>query len=148
MAQNPPAGFPQLTPYLYYRDAGAAVDWLTKTFGFEERNRVAGPDGSVGHAELSYGEGWVMLGSPGPDYRNPTDLGGVTVGLYLYVDDVDAHFRHAQGAGADIVAEPEDKFYGDRSYTARDPEGHEWHFATHVRDVPEDELAAAAQQQG
>jgi PhnB protein len=80
-----------------------------------------------------------MLGNPGPDYGNPARRGDRHQELYVYVDDVDEHFAHVKGAGASIVNEPIDQFYGDRTYTAEDPEGHQWTFATRVRDVaPED----------
>ena len=84
-------------------------------------------------------DGVVMMGHPGPDYKNPKRLGGVTQMVYVYVDDVDKHFAVAKAAGAHILSEPADQFYGDRTYGAEDPEGHQWSFAQHVRDVaPED----------
>jgi PhnB protein len=91
------------------------------------------------HAEMESADGVVMLGCPSPDYQNPSKLGQVTQSLYVYVDDVDKHFDHAKASGAKIINEPEDQFYGDRRYTTEDPEGHQWFFATHVRDIaPED----------
>ena len=100
---------------------------------------MPGPDGDVIHAELEIADGLIMLGCPASDYRNPKNLGHLTQGLYVYVDDLDKHFQQAKEAGADIVNEPEDQFYGDRRYTVLDPEGHQWFFAQHVRDVaPED----------
>jgi uncharacterized glyoxalase superfamily protein PhnB len=140
MADNPPAGFTRVTPYLLYNDVDAALDRLVKAFGFEERVRMPGPDGKANHAEATIGDAYVMLGNPGGDYRNPAALGGATQLVYVYVDDVDAHFERARGAdGVEIIREPADQFYGDRTYGARDAEGHEWSFAQHVRDVePED----------
>jgi PhnB protein len=131
---------PRVTPYLLYRDVSGALDFLSRAFGFRERMRMPMPDGSIGHAEMELADdGVIMLGCPGASYRNPKDLGGVTHNTYVYVDDVDKHFERAKRAGARILAEPEDQFYGDRRYGAVDPEGHEWYFATHVRDVaPED----------
>jgi PhnB protein len=131
---------PRITPYLLYRDVSSALDFLSRAFGFRERMRMPMPDGSIGHAEMELADdGVIMLGCPGASYRNPKDLGGVTHNVYVYVDDVDKHFERAKRAGARILAEPEDQFYGDRRYGAVDPEGHEWYFATHVRDVaPED----------
>ena len=97
------------------------------------------PDGGIMHAEMNFSDGLIMLGCPSPEYRNPKKIGEVTQGLYVYVDDVDKHFQQAKDAGAEILNEPEDQFYGDRRYTALDPEGHQWFFAQHVRDVaPED----------
>lgn len=143
MVQNPPENFPRLTVYLLYKDSAAALDFITTAFGFEETMRMPGPDGSVGHAEARLGDAVLMLGTPGPDYRNPKDLGGATQGTHVYVDDVDKHFQVAKEAGAEIIDAPTDKFYGDRSYTAEDPEGHVWYFATHVRDVSPEEMAKA-----
>lgn len=142
--QNPPESFPRLSPYLYYKDAAAAIDFLTGAFGFTERLRIPGPGGRVGHAELDYQGSVVMMGEPMGDFKTPKERGGPTEGIYLYVDDVDKHFQVATEAGAEITEEPNDKFYGDRSYTARDPEGHEWFFATHTSDPSEEEMAKAA----
>jgi PhnB protein len=139
MPANPPENTPRITPYLYYEDVTGALDWLVRVFGLRERVRMPGPDGSVMHAELELEDGLVMLGRPGPDYRSPRRLGQVTHSLYVYVDEVDKHFRRAKEAGAKILEEPKDQSYGDRRYGAEDLEGHHWYFAQHVRDVaPED----------
>jgi uncharacterized glyoxalase superfamily protein PhnB len=139
MTQNPPEGFPRITPYLLYEDVDAAVDWLVRSFGFVETVRMKGPDGKAQHAEVSLEDGVVMMGNPGPDYKNPTHLGGATQLVYVYIDDVDAHFEVAKAAGVHILRELADQFYGDRTYGAEDPEGHQWSFAQHVQDVsPED----------
>ena len=139
MPANPPENMPRITPYLYYEDVAKALGWLTQAFGFRERLRMPGPDGSIGHAEMELADGVVMLGRPSADYRNPKRLGGVTQNIYVYVDDVDKHFERAKRAGAVILSEPKDQFYGDRHYGALDPEGHQWYFAQHIRDVaPED----------
>ena len=139
MLANPPQDMPRITPYLLYEDVAGALNWLAKAFGFRERMRLAGPDGKITHAEMELADGVIMMGCPGLDYRNPKRLGHVTQHLYVYVDDVDKHFEHARRAGARIVEEPKDQFYGDRRYGAEDPEGHRWYFAQHVRDVaPED----------
>jgi PhnB protein len=143
MPQNPPEGYTSVTPYLYYEDGAGAIDFLTSAFGFTEKYRMTGEDERVAHAELELGGGVVMLGTPGEDYKNPKKLGGKTQSIYVYVDDVDGHFEHAKSAGAMIVRDPEDQFYGDRSYGAEDPEGHEWYFATHVREVSPEEMQQA-----
>jgi uncharacterized glyoxalase superfamily protein PhnB len=136
---NPPAHTPRLTPYLYYEDVAAAIDWLGRAFGFRERTRMTDAAGKVAHAAMALADALIMMGCPGPDYRNPKRLGRVTQAQYIYVDDVDRHFQVAAAAGATILEEPEDTFYGDRRYAAADPEGHHWYFAQHVRDVaPED----------
>jgi PhnB protein len=144
MPKNPPEDMPRITPYLLYEDVGSALDWLAQAFGFHERMRLPGPDGKITHAEMELADGVVMMGNPGPEYRNPRRLGQVTQSIYVYVEDVDKHFEHARGAGATILAEPEDQFYGDRRYSAVDPEGHEWHFAQHVRDVAPEYLKPPA----
>ena len=145
MPQNPPEGTPAVMPYLHYEDAAGALEFLTSAFGFRERFRMEDDDGRIGHAEVEIGDrGVVMLGQPGDGYKNPKNLGAKkTASIYVYVDDVDAHFERARAGGATIVREPADQFYGDRNYGAEDPEGHEWYFATHVRDVSADEMQAA-----
>ena len=142
MAQNPPEGYSRVIPYLLYEDTGAAVDWLTRTFGFRERMRMPDESGRVTHAEIELGDGVVMLGTPGGDYRSPKRLGAKTQFVYVYVDDVDEHFARARDAGATIIRELSDQSYGDRNYGAEDLEGHEWYFGQHVRDVSPEELGA------
>ena len=105
-----------ITPYLLYEDVAGALDWLARVFGFEEVLRFDAPDGSVNHAEMKLGDGSIMLGDPGPDYRNPKRVGERTSQLYVYVDDVDAHYERAKEAGAKIKLEPTDQEYGDRRY--------------------------------
>jgi uncharacterized glyoxalase superfamily protein PhnB len=135
MPKNPPENMPRVTPYLYYEDVARALAWLAGAFGFRERLRIPGRDGKITHAELELADGVVMLGCPGPDYRNPARLGGVTQNIYVYVDGVDEHFERAKRAGAKILSEPADQSYGDRHYGAEDLEGHQWYFAEHIRDV-------------
>jgi PhnB protein len=139
MVSNPPDGMPRVSPIILYEDAAAALDWLVKAFGFSEVFRMKGEGDVVVHAEISLADGIVMLGCPGPDYKSPKSTGQVTVMIYVYVDDVDAHYEVAKAAGAEILSTPEDQFYGDRSYRVKDLEGHEWGFGTHIKDVaPED----------
>lgn len=122
-----------VTPYLLYEDASAALDWLTKAFGFRERDRVALDDGSVNHAEMDVGDGSIVyLGHPpGESYRNPKHVGVASL-VYVYVQDVDAHHERAQREGAKVFEEPADQDYGDRRYGVEDPEGHQWFFATPI----------------
>jgi uncharacterized glyoxalase superfamily protein PhnB len=121
--------YPTLCPYVFYQDVAGAIDFLTRAFGFTERMREQTPDGEIMHAEVQLRDAVVMMGGP-PDYQNPKALGGhVTVGMYVYVDDVDAHFERAKAAGADVQDAPADQTYGVRSYGAHDPEGHQWWFA-------------------
>ena len=144
MPQNPPEGYARVMPYLFYKDSAAALEFLTSAFGFAERVRMTDEAGNVNHAEVQIGDAVIMFGTPGEDYKNPNELGGRTQTVYVYVDDVDSHFERAKAAGAKIVEEPQDHFYGDRSYTVNDPEGHQWSFGTHVRDVSPEEMQAAA----
>jgi uncharacterized glyoxalase superfamily protein PhnB len=141
MPKNPPDGMPRITPNMAYEDLGKALDWLSQAFGFELKMSMPGPDGAIMHAEMHVEDSVVMFSplSSGDAWRSPRAAGGVTQSLYIYVDDLDAHCERARGAGATIAAEPEDMFWGDRTYVAQDLEGHRWAFAQHVRDVsPED----------
>ena len=126
-------------PYLLYEDVSSMLDWLSRAFGFEEKQRFAGEDGTVNHAEMAIGGASVMVGAPGGDYRSPRNGGGFPAQVQVYVDDVDAHYARAKAAGAEIRQELMDMPYGDRRYDAYDAEGHLWMFATQVREVaPED----------
>jgi len=138
MPKSPPDGTPRVTPYLLYEDLGRAIDWLSRSFGLVERDgaRVPDEDGAPRHTEMEIGgDGLVMIGQPGADFRSPNRDGGFAITLYVYVDDVDAHCEAARAAGAALLAEPADMPYGDRRYEAEDVEGHHWFFATLVRDV-------------
>lgn len=140
MPTNPPKDMPRITPYLLYEDVGGALAWLAKAFGFRERMRLPGSDGKVAHAEMELADGVVMMGCPGPTYQNPKRVGHVTQHLYVYVDNVDTHCAQSRKAGAAILEEPQDQFYGDRRYGVADPEGHHWYFAQRVRDVTHEEM--------
>lgn len=135
-----------IIPALFYKDPAAALAWLEKAFGLETRLLVTDASGGVAHAEMSYGRGRITVG-PGAwiDWaKSPGEVGGAnTAAIHIMVDDVDAHCATARAAGAVITMEPEDQFYGDRSYRARDPEGHNWTFGQTVREVSEDEMGAA-----
>jgi uncharacterized glyoxalase superfamily protein PhnB len=133
-----------ITPYLLYADCAGALDWLARAFGFEEVLRFTGPHGYVNHAEMKLGDASIMMGDPGDDYRNPRELGQDTVGIYVLVDDVDAHFERARAAGAEILREPTDEEYGHRRYDVLDPEGHRWYFAQEIAAVAAEEWGAEA----
>ena len=145
MPNNPPDGYQRIIPYLNYAGAPAAIEFLCEAFGFEERMRLPMPDGRLGHAELVMGDNVLMLASnfEEMDHATPRELGKRHGAVMCYVDDVDAHHERAKAAGAEIVQELEDKFYGDRSYSALDIEGQYWTFGTHVRDVSEEEMQEA-----
>ncbi len=132
-----------------YRDPKAALDWLAAAFGFELTMAIDGPDGDAtqGHYEMAYeGRGRIMIGAEWNDWmRSPASVEGHTT-VSVHVDvahDIDAHCEHARAAGAIIVAEPSDQFYGDRVYRCTDLEGHHWTFSMHVRDVSRAEAEAA-----
>ena len=137
MPANPPENMPRITPNVFYDDMGAALDWLSKAFGFATRMSMPGPDGGLVHAEMEFADGVIMM-SPTSDresWTSPQSIGGaVTTGLYIYVDNIDAHCEKARSIGAKIVAEPDDMFWGDRTYVAEDPERHRRTFAENKRD--------------
>ncbi|MCX4802382.1 VOC family protein [Streptomyces sp. NPDC058682] len=130
------AGVPSICPTLVYRDAKAAIRLLTEAFGFSQVAVYEGEDGSVTHAELAYGNGMVMLGSSGKGGVFDKAMEGAgPSGVYVVVDDVDAHHRRAVEHGAEIVMEPTDQDYGSRDYMARDAEGNVWSFGTYAPQV-------------
>jgi len=144
MAVNPiPEGYHSLQIYLAVEDAAKAIDFYKEAFGAEETIRMPGPDGKVAHAELQIGDSKLMLSDPFPhsDVRPPAERGGPTASIFMYVDDVDATFEQAQRAGATVVSELEDMFWGDRFGTVADPFGHVWAMATHKEDLSEEEIA-------
>lgn len=137
----------RIVPSLSYRDPGAAVDFLCRAYGFVELYRMAMPDGSIGHAELTFGGPDQLLMLSGEwepaGIGSPLGLSGTHGQLLCYVDDVDAHHQRAHAAGATIVSEPADQPHGDRSYRTKDPEGHLWMFATRLREMTPAEVAEA-----
>ena len=141
-----PEGYPRVTPYLSVDGAGAAIDFYTTVLGASERVRMPAPDGKVGHAELMIGDSVIMLADEFPDMGapSPRSLGGTPVTMNVYVEDVDAVYERAMQAGAKALGPVQDQFYGDRSGQFEDPFGHRWNVATHVEDVPPDEMARRA----
>ncbi|HKY60858.1 MAG TPA: VOC family protein [Gemmatimonadota bacterium] len=121
---------PNIFPAIKYSDAPAAVDWLTRVLGFEAQMVVPGPDNTVAHAELRLGPGFIMLGSVRPQEKdNPWAT--EPMGVYVYVEDVQAHHDRARAAGAEIVRPLQVTDYGSWEYSVRDPEGHLWSFGTY-----------------
>jgi len=118
-------------PSLTYADAPAAIAFLCQAFGFCERLRVPGPDGSVMHSELTLGTGVVMVSSPRSEQQRvaPTSGAGASSTLSVFVSDPEAHYAQAQAAGAEIMLELTQEEYGAKGYMARDPGGHVWYFA-------------------
>ncbi|MCP3821284.1 VOC family protein [Streptomyces sp. A3M-1-3] len=127
------AGAPSICPTLVYTDAKAAIKLLTEAFGFTEVAVYEGEDGSVLHAELAYGNGMVMLGSKGKGGVFDTAMADAgPAGVYVVVEDVDAHHKRAVEHGVEILMEPTDQDYGSRDYMSRDPEGNIWSFGTYA----------------
>lgn len=153
MVDAVPAGFEnRFVPYLMINGAAAAIDFYVEAFGATERYRLQMPGGAIGHAEIEI-DGAVLFLADAPedmpgDTRNPQTLGGTTVLLHRYVEDVDAVVERATKAGATVVREPDDQFYGDRAAVVSDPFGHAWSFHSHLRDVSPEEMAAAVAQMG
>lgn len=143
MAVQPiPEGYHSVTPYLIFGDAGKAIRFYQQAFGATERMRMPTPDGKIGHAEIRIGDSTIMLADEFPDMgaRGPEAYGGSPAGFMIYVEDVEATFRRAIEAGGEEVRPIEDKFYGDRSGTLKDPFGYQWTVSTHVEDVAPDEM--------
>jgi PhnB protein len=143
MAVKPiPDGYHTVTPYLIVKGAANALEFYKKAFGAIELFRMPGPDGCVGHAEIKIGDSPIMMADEHPQmgYRGPQSLGGTTVSICLYVDNVDARFNQAVAAGATVFRPVQDQFYGDRSGTVTDPFGHVWTIATHKEDLTPEQV--------
>ncbi|MGW7090658.1 VOC family protein [Streptomyces sp. NPDC054874] len=127
--------------------AANAIDFYTRAFGAEELFRLGGPDGRIVHAEVEIQGSTIMLGdAEGPLFSAPTAVGGTTVGLHVFIDDVDALARQATAAGAELLQPPADQFHGDRTTMLKDPYGHIWVFLTHLEDLTPDEVARRARE--
>lgn len=139
MVPNPPSDMPRVTPHIFYDDVGAAIDWLSSAFGFPVRNRMTDKTGLVVHGELEIGpDSLVMLGltEEHKEWTSPKTIEGrITHRLYVFVDNIDAHYERAKAAGAVINRDIADQWWGDRCYECIDPEGHRWKFAQHIFDV-------------
>src|SRR5260370_41418167 len=134
-----PKGYHSINAYLVIKGAAQAIEYYKKVFGAKEEVSMNGPDGKVGHAELQIGDSRIMLAdenpSMGPGYTSAATMGSSPVSLYLYLPDVDRVVERAAAAGAKILKQVQDQFYGDRSGFIQDPFGHLWRIATHVEDV-------------
>jgi len=152
-----PAGWPRISPSIFYVDAAKAIDWLCRCFGFEVRLKVEGDGGRIEHSELVFGDGLVMVSTAGKPTaegraatpgKSPKQVGGVnTMALCVFVDDAEAHCKRARESGAKIVDEPQtsdygDDYWSDRSYRAEDLEGHQWWFMQRLRDQVPGRVAA------
>ena len=141
-----PDGYPRVTPYLIVNGASDAIAFYGKVLGAQERMRMPDPAGGIGHAELTLGDSVIMLADEHPEmgFQGPKTIGGTSVTISVYVDDVDATFSQAVQSGATVVRELENQFYGDRSGQFEDPFGHRWNIATHVEDVSPEEMGKRA----
>ena len=139
-----PQGYHTLMPYINIRGAEKAIEFYKNAFGAKEVGRITMPDGTIGHCELEIGDSRLMLAEENEQWGNvsPETLGGSSVNLFLYVENVDEVFGRAISAGAKVKGEMEvkDQFYGDRSGTLTDPFGHQWSIVTHIEDVSFDEM--------
>lgn len=142
-----PDGYHSVTPYLSIKDAAKAIDFYKRAFGATELFRLVAPSGEIGHAEIKIGDSQIMLADPCEEgtFRNPQTLGGTSVGLHVYVQDVDTLFARAVDAGAKTVRPVQDQFYGDRTGTLEDPFGHVWFLATHKEELTPEEINKRAE---
>lgn len=138
--KSKPDGYHAVTPYLIVAGAAQVIEFAKATFGAQEVMRMAAPDGRVGHAELRIGDSVVMLADTSAEHPAMPCM------LHVYVDDADATFERALATGATAVRAVENQFYGDRGGSVRDQCGNLWHIATHVEDVPPDEMKRRAEQ--
>jgi PhnB protein len=150
-----PDGYHNVTPYLFVKSAVSAIEFYKNVFGATEIMRMAGSNGKIMHAEVRIGDSIVMLADENPQHgiMSPQTVGGYSVGLHLYVENVDAVMQEAVENGAKALRPIKDQFYGDRSGSFLDPFGHMWSVATHVEDVSPEEMrkrmsAAASQAAG
>ena len=148
MTRAIPEGFHSVTPMFVFKDARKAIEFYKCAFGAQEHYSMPGPDGKgVMHAEVQIGESIIMMGEENPQQpcKSAETMGGSPVNFYLYVENVDAAFRRALEAGAEVRMPVEDMFWGDRAGTVQDPFGYGWTIATHVKDLTPQEIQQGAQ---
>lgn len=143
-----PQGYHSVTPYLVVNNAARAIEFYQRAFGAKEIMRMDGPPGKIPHAELKIGDSIIMVSDemPGTGCRSPQSLSGTTVGIFLYVDNVDNVFQQATSAGANVEMPLADQFWGDRFGKLTDPFGHSWSLATHKEDVAPEEMKKRAKE--
>ena len=148
MTQPIPEGYQSVIPYLSVDDATKAIEFYKRAFGATEGTIMHGPDGKIAHAEVKIGDSIVMLSDPFPQgsTKTPKEIGGTTVGLFMYVEDVDEAIQTAADAGATITMPAEDQFWGDRFGQVQDPFGHYWQIATHIEDLTPEEIGRRGQE--
>ena len=138
-----PEGYHTVSPYVVVPDANKALEFYGRAFGAETLAKMPGPDGkSIAHAEFKMGNSILMMGEENPAWgaKSPQTLGGSPVAFWVYVEDADSLFKRAVNAGCTAMQAMQDAFWGDRWGRVKDPFGHEWSFATHVEDVPPEEI--------
>jgi len=142
MTKAIPEGYHALTPSLAVENAAEAIEFYKRAFGAKERMRMSTPMGTIGHAELEIGDSVLMLADPMPQstVKPPKDLGGTSVGIFLYVEDVDEVAQQVVDAGGTVTMPVEDQFWGDRFGVVADPYGHQWQIATHKEDLSPEEI--------
>jgi PhnB protein len=142
-----PDGYHSVTPYLGIKGAAEAIEFYKRAFGAVELFRLVAPGGEIGHAEIRIGDSTVMLADSceASPLRSPQALGGSSVGLHVYVEDVDTLFARAVDAGAKAVRPVQDQFYGDRTGTLEDPFGHVWFLATRKEELTPEEINRRAE---
>jgi PhnB protein len=146
MAVKPiPEGYHTVTPFMTVKDCARAIEFYKQAFGAEERGIAKDPSGKVMHAEIKIGDSVIMMGDECPEFGavSPHTVGGSSMGLHIYVADVDGAFARAVKAGAKVEMPVTDQFWGDRYGKLRDPFGHKWSIATHVKDMSSDEMKRA-----
>ena len=144
-----PEGYHTLTPYLAVDNAAEAIEFYKKAFGAKEIFRMEYPGGTkIGHAEISIGNSRLMLSDEHPEINvlGPKSRGGTSVSLLIYIEDVDTVFAQALEAGAKELRPLQDQFYGDRSGMVEDPFGHIWSIATHIEDIPPEDMSKLMQE--
>ena len=135
-----PEGYHTITAVLTLDRAAEAIEWYRKALGADELSRATGPDGKIMHAELRIGDTRIMVNDPMMGSKGPQAFGGSPASLWLYVDDCDALFNRAVGAGAKVKMAVTDHFWGDRMGALQDPHGYEWSIATHKEDLTPGEM--------
>ncbi len=141
-----PQGMPRVVPYLTIKDTPAAIEFYERAFGAREMTRIPGPDGRLLHASITIGDAVIMMAEEFPEFgaHSPLTLGGSPVSVHLYCEDVDRAWAQAVAAGCTITMPLEDAFWGDRFGCLRDPFGHGWSMASHIKDMTTDEIIEAA----
>jgi PhnB protein len=138
-AQRPERYRDAVIAHIMLDDAAAAIDFYTRALDAAEVFRIAGPDGRILHAEIAIEGSLVMLGDADEPFASPATLGATTMGLHVYVEDVDTRFAKAVEAGASVLQQPQDMFYGARTAMLQDPFGHIWVLLTHQQDLSVEE---------